>query len=375
MNIDYIKISGFKSVADITLDQLTPYSVFAGPNGAGKSNLMDALAFVGAVIELGATKAIGQFHGFSHIYCHKLKKQKTKTFEFVMQARIEKEKEKFFYALTIHDMDKRPYLEEKLIVGSRVVFHRKVGERLTINAGVGYLDYADFPHDLSVLRLTKEELFKLPVYRYLTNIRVFRFDPYGAKEPDPAGTDASELDPRGHNLATILAAMEQDDDCHAQINEWMALLVPGMARVLTAQRRLDGRTMLKFKEIGSRTSFPANSVSDGAIHALCILTAVLSRGKGFGITLIEEPERGIHPKAITELVRLMRDNATPAHPVLVTTHSESLVRASTKEELWLLDKEDGKTVVKNAAKSSGDLGNLHLDTAWLMNMFGGGLPW
>ena len=105
------------------------------------------------------------------------------------------------------------------------------------------------------------------------------------------------------------------------------------------------------------------------------MVAVLSRAKGYGITLIEEPERGIHPKAIAELVQLMRDNAKPEHPVFVTTHSEPLVRASTKEELWLIDKTEGKTIAKNAAQNSAGLGNLNLDTAWLMNMFGAGLPW
>jgi predicted ATPase len=105
------------------------------------------------------------------------------------------------------------------------------------------------------------------------------------------------------------------------------------------------------------------------------MAAVLSRSRGYGLTLIEEPERGIHPKAIAELVQLMRDNATPEHPVLVTTHSESVVRASKREELWLVNKADGKTTVKNAAQNSGDLGSLGLDTAWLMNLFDGGLPW
>jgi predicted ATPase len=151
-----------------------------------------------------------------------------------------------------------------------------------------------------------------------------------------------------------------------------------MPRLLTEQQSLDGRTVIKFKEEGTRTKFPANLISDGTIYALCIMVAVISRAKAkksYGITLIEEPERGIHPKAIAELVQLMRANATPEHPVFVTTHSESLVRASSKEELWLIDKEDGKTIAKNAAENSVELGELNLDTAWLLNMFGGGLPW
>ena len=76
-----------------------------------------------------------------------------------------------------------------------------------------------------------------------------------------------------------------------------------------------------------------------------------------------------------ELVQLMRENASIEHPVFVTSHSESVVRASKPQELWLVNKEDGKTDAKNAAKNCGDLGDLNLDKAWLMNFFNGGLPW
>ena len=133
--------------------------------------------------------------------------------------------------------------------------------------------------------------------------------------------------------------------------------------------------MIKFKEEGTKAHFPANLISDGTIYALCIMTAVLSRAKKHGITLIEEPERGLHPKGIEALVDLMRQNASIEHPVFVTTHSESLVRASKVSELWLVNKLEGKTVAKNAAQSSAALDGLNLDTAWLMNMFDGGLPW
>lgn len=373
MKIDRIKIVGFKSVADMTLEQLSPYSVFAGPNGAGKSNLMDALAFVSAVIESNATKAIKKFNGFSQMHCYKLEKEQARIFEFFIDATIDEKP--LSYTLKIHDMDTVPVLEECCVLDGETIMQRKKGEALFALAASSPTnmrgEIRNFPADMSGLLLVPQ----VKLYRYLTDIRVFRFDPLGAKEPDASSTDNSELEQHGHNVATMLAEIEKNDDTRTQITEWMELLVPGMQKILTEQQRLDGRTVIKFAEEGTSTHFPANLISDGTIYALCIMVAVISRAKGYGITLIEEPERGIHPKAISELVRLMRDNATPEHPVFVTTHSESLVRASTPEELWLVNKEDGKTIAKNAAKNSADLGKLNLDTAWLMNLFGGGLPW
>lgn len=372
MKIDLIQISGFKSVAGISLQHLTPFSVFAGPNGSGKSNLMDALAFVSAVVELGAVKALRQFRGFSQVHSYKLRKSNARTFSFSLHARMNDRT--LQYTLKLHDMDTAPKVEELLVLeGARVLERQPGGDpQLASSDGGQTRSIEKLPADRSALLFTQSEF---SLYDFLTNVEVFRFDPLGAKDPDGSSADTSALHPNGHNLATMLAVLEKDNDFRSQVMEWMNLLVPGMEQVHSAVDRLSGGTVIKFKEEGTKAHFPAHLISDGTIYALCIMTAVLSRAKSVGITVIEEPERGLHPKGIEALVDLMRQNASIEHPVFVSTHSESLVRAAKVDELWLVNKLDGKTVAKNAEKSSGNLGQLNLDTAWLMNMFDGGLPW
>lgn len=374
MNIERLHISGFKSIAGLALEDLTPFSVLAGPNGSGKSNWMDALAFVSAVAELGAIKALRQFRGFSQVHCYKLRKANARTFSFELQASIRQRR--VAYSLKVHDMDSEPRVEELLVVDDRKLLERKKGgdPQLYTHDGdrSGVFAIEKFPADMSGLLFTKGEL---DLYGFLTNVAVFRFDPLGAKEPDGSSADTTALHPNGHNVATMLAALEKNEEFRIQVLDWMNLLVPGMEQVRAEPDRLSGGTVIKFKEEGTRAHFPAHLISDGTIYALCIMTAVLSRAKTVGMTLIEEPERGLHPKGIEALVDLMRQSAGVEHPVFVTTHSESLVRACHAEELWLMNKLDGKTVAKNAAKSSGDLGQINLDTAWLMNLFDGGLPW
>ena len=46
MNIKQLKIKGFKSIGEITLESPNPFSVFVGANGAGKSNIFEALEFL-----------------------------------------------------------------------------------------------------------------------------------------------------------------------------------------------------------------------------------------------------------------------------------------------------------------------------------------
>jgi len=248
---------------------------------------------------------------------------------------------------------------------------RKKGNTPELLSADTLMPLPTFPEEISGLMVFGAS----PLFKFMKNIQIFRFDPMAAKEPAGSTMDATELEPQGHNLATILARLEKDTNFREQILEWIELLVPSMENVSTEKQRLDGTTVITFKEAGTRARFPARLISDGTIYALCIITAVLSRSNELGFTIIEEPERGIHPKAISELVSLMRDNATPDHPVFITTHSESVVRSAHLEELWLVNKFDGKTQLKNAKRSSVDLGELNLDKAWLMNLFNGGLPW
>ncbi len=369
--IELIHLQGFKSAADIRIEQAMPFSVFAGANGAGKSNLVDGLAFFGAVIKRGAVQAIRDFGGYGQIHCVKNKQAQASTASLELKVNLKGKPS--HYIVYIHNMDTQPLLEEKLWVNGELVVERKKGEgALFLDVTTGKKqELPDFSTEMSVLMLFSSSL----LYQFLTNIRVFRFDPLQAKEPDSSAADDAMLDIHGRNVATMLSVLEKNDDFREQVLEWIELLVPGMEKVSTKKQALEGTTMITFKEEGTKASFPARLISDGTIYALCIITAILSRSETLGFTIIEEPERGIHPKAIAELVALMRDYAQVEHPVFVTTHSESVVRSSEVKELWLVNKIEGKTHLKNVPMSEDDLSDVNLDEAWLMNFFDGGLPW
>lgn len=371
MNIRKLHIKGYKSVADLSLEALPPLLVFAGANGVGKSNIVDALAFLGAVVKFGAGQARTRFGGFAQIHCFKYRKEQRTTISFALE--LELGGSVFDYRISIHALDKEPQIVETLKVDERLVIERHPGgeTKVLLNEASGLQVLPDYPGDMTALML----LGQSPLYAFLTNIRVFRFDPLGAKEPDTSSTDASELDMHGRNVASMLAALERNEDFRDEVLNWLALIVPGMENVATETQRLDGSTVITFKESGTKTRFPAKLISDGTIYVLCILTAVLSRAQQRGITLIEEPERGIHPQAIGELVGLMRDSASVEHPIFLTTHSESVVRNLETAELFFVSKPDGRTRVRSAVTAGVDKTRIPLDTAWLTNLFDGGLPW
>ena len=373
-----LKIENFKSIDSLEIEGLAPFSVFAGANGSGKSNFFDALDFVSLFVRGGLDIALRAHGGFANIHSKKREGENSKTFSFEIECDL-LEQQGVCYSLSINDLDSEPGIKECLEFNEEPTIEGigdkgetdAVGERLVVSED--RISYEDRIYSNLSLEHRNHPLTKL-----LKNLNVYRIDPMGAKEPDKSDFDSTKLGGKGHNLASVLHRLEGDEEIREEIQDWMEMIVPGIENIQTEQQRLDGSTALRFKEEGIESPFPAHLISDGTMYALCLLVVALDMPSGCGMTLIEEPERGLHPKAIYELIDLMRQQASPENPIWLTTHSESVVRVLNLGELVLVDKIDGRTTMRSADEgniSQKDLAPLSLDEVWLSNLLAGGLPW
>ena len=358
-----LKIENFKSIDSLEIERLAPFSVFAGANGSGKSNFFDALDFVSLFVRGGLEIALRSHGGFANIQSKKREGEDSKTFSFEIECDLLEQQEE--YSLSINDLDSEPGIREELVVSKEQIVDNKEIDPIG--------EWGDPIYSTLSLHYRNHPLSEL-----LRNLNVYRIDPTGAKEPDKSDFDSTQLGSKGNNLASVLNRLEGDEAIREEIIDWMEMIVPGIENIQTEHQRLDGRTALRFKEEGFEKPFPAHLVSDGTMYALCLLVAVLDAPSGCGMTLIEEPERGLHPKAIRKLIDLMRQQASLENPIWLTTHSESVVRALKLSEFVLVDKIDGRTTMKSADDgniSQEDLAPLGLDEAWLSNLLAGGIPW
>jgi predicted ATPase len=373
-NIQYLKISNFKSIDRLELRNINDFSVFAGANGSGKSNFFDALDFVNHFMRHGITEALRWYGGFANIHYLQQNQDYAQQFEFEIECTLPKPQDnlintRYEYHLTINSLDTEPEINEKLFINKKetIIRNDSLGMELGIPKELNPFREAI---EYSVLSLTP----KLPLSALLKNIRIYRINPFGTLISEQSNQDSSALKPNGHNLASVLRRLEQDDNLREVILEWMETVVPGIQQIKTEQQNSMGTTIL-FKEQG--TQFPAHLMSDGTIYALSLLVAVLDIPK-YGLTLIEEPEHSLHPQAIFELINLIREQSSHSNPIWMTTHSESVVRQLKLNELWLVDKKNARTQMKSAAGGrlqQQDLAPLGVDEAWLSNLLGGGLPW
>lgn len=375
-----LRVTNYKSIDSLKIEKLTPFSVFAGANGSGKSNFFDAMEFVSRVVRFDPSYALRTHGGYDNVRSIKRYSPRNQRFEFEMECDLttpsaeDGELTTARYNLVIYDLHNSPMVGETFQDGGTVILSRKKGRVLKVLRNDELREIAGFSPGHSALLF----LGYHPLSRLLTNMTVYRFDPIRAKQPDPSDADPSALSERGNNLATVLQRIEADEKLRAVISDWMEAIVPGIVGIGTRRQRIDQTTAVLFKEVGTKKRFPAKLMSDGTMYALCLLVAVLDRHEPYGITLVEEPERGLHPSAISEIVGFLRESASPSNPIWLTTHSESVVRQLQLEELVLVDKVAGRTCMKRADSGNlrqSDLANVGTDGAWLSNLLEGGLPW
>lgn len=380
IKIKYLEISNFRSIDTIILTNINNYSAFVGANGSGNSNFFDTLCFVSFFIRNGIQEAIKQFGGINNIKNIRLNAKHSNLFKFRIQWQnnnhTSDQCNQYNYQLLINLSNHKSEINEEFSIvnenGDQINIYTRQGSEGIIKDPTQEKTFF-IPYELSILLFVQPE--ESQAISLLRHIRIYRIEPFITLISQKSDIDDSVLQTNGSNLASVLARLEQDHYIRESIIDWMNLIVPGIEQIRTEQKNIEIDKSIIFKE--DNQEFPANMMSTGTIYALAILVAVLDIPP-YGLTLIEEPERGLHPQAIFELVDLFRDQALHYSPIWITSQSESVVRKLQLDELWLIDKTDGITQIKSANTGNlkqNDLAPLGLDELWLSNLLRGGLAW
>lgn len=373
-----IKISGYKSLDGFEIKDITPFTVIAGANGSGKSNFFEAMEFVSKILTIGVHKSLREFGGFKNIFCRKRRKENRTTFNFEMDW---PSGEEFLYidryVLRIKNLDTEPLVYEKFISNGSIVFERE-GDKLikkSKNSEAEALLGIIYKHlGGSQVLLSFYSGDKNSIYSVLSSVKKFAIDPNVARNSNKYNSSDDVLHANGSNLVSVLKRIESEyPDIAEEILDILTSLVPSLSKVTAQDSEIDNSRSLAFSEVGHRKVFPPHLISDGTIYLLSLLVAILSGHEGStGLTLIEEPERGLHPKAIEEVCDIFKESASWLSPIIINTHSETAVRSISLKNLVFLSKVDGITKGMRPILLS-DI-DIPLDEAWLTNMLNGGLP-
>jgi len=213
---------------------------------------------------------------------------------------------------------------------------------------------------------------------HLDSWRLFHFHDTSSTSPMKRSADVGDnrfLRPDGANLAAYLYFLRRKhSDAYKLILGAVRLVAPFLKDFRLEPLRLDeNKVRLEWVHEDSDVSFDASALSDGTIRFVGVATLLLQPAElRPTVILIDEPELGLHPYAITLLASLMKQ-ASARSQLIVATQSPLLLDHFEPEDVLVADLKDGATqLTRLDSQELGEwLSDFSLGQLWEKNQFGG----
>jgi predicted ATPase len=152
------------------------------------------------------------------------------------------------------------------------------------------------------------------------------------------------LGPDGRDIAAVLDNLAGDNpSLRDSIDEMVRGSAREVKRIVTRSGAEPGTKVLGVEEQDGRV-YGAEDMSDGLLLFIGLAVAAQLKGQG-GILAIEEPERGIHPRRLRDLIDNLLRLTKSGIQVVLTTHSPTLLDEfrDTPESVLIFDRDDDGT--------------------------------
>ena len=187
--------------------------------------------------------------------------------------------------------------------------------------------------------------------------------------------DNQYLRPDGSNLASFLYLLKEK---HASVYEIIRRTVQRVAPFLDDFRlepsKLNTDSIrLEWRHQNSEAYFDASSLSDGTLRFIALSTLFLQPEQYRpSVILVDEPELGLHPYAITMLAAIVKQSSSKTQ-VILGTQSPLLLDHFQPEDVLVADRIKGGTefIRLNSDRLASWLEDYSLGQLWEKNEFGG----
>lgn len=358
--LEQIIVKNFKSIRRQEL-KLAQLNVFIGGNGSGKSNLVNVFHFLNRVAN-GELQTYAGIAGGADNILHFGRKH-SPVLGIKLQFVSGTDANGYSFELIPTEDDSFIFQEEFISYHDRLLYPNPYN----ISLGSG--------HRETMLSKSKERVANY-VRTDLESYRIYHFhdtSPTARVKQTNALDDNRTLRSDASNLAAFLYRLQKTHPSHfSNIEDTIRQIAPFFESFQLEPSRLSSdKIKLEWKEKGSDTYFNAHALSDGTLRFICLATLLLQPELP-SVVLLDEPELGLHPSAITVLAALLESAAKRAQ-VLVATQSVTLVNQFTPEDVWVTEREDGASIFRHLV--GGDLSawldGYALGELWEKNVIGG----
>lgn len=365
--ISRITIKGFKSIQSLEDFPLTELNVLLGANGAGKSSFVSYFQMLGAMMDgrlqswtlkQGGAERVLSF-GSKHT-------RELKSFvQFGLNG----------YKFVLHPTSEEGFVfeDEKLFFDGP--YYGKAWVPLNEGRSEAQLPVTYLAGSLEAgFRRTAAEF----CYESISAWKVYHFHDTGdlaSVKKSCTIANGEELASDAGNLAAFLYRLqEEESEVYESIRRTVRLAIPYLDDFRLrprANKSGDETVRLNWKQLDSDYVFSPSQLSDGSIRFICLVAALLQPAPPSTI-IIDEPELGLHPYAITLLGSLLK-SASKRMQVIVSTQSVALVNEFSAEDLVIVERSEGDTAFKRLEQEDLEawLEEYSLGELWAKNILGG----
>jgi predicted ATPase len=337
--ISKLTIKGYKSILNLENFELRNINILIGPNGSGKSNFLEFFRILEEISKDNLDHYVNYIGG-----ADKLLYMGTRVTS-VAEIHIWSDQKWTFFDLKATKDYKLEYIQG------------------TVTETTGL----DADKRISFLDSLSKEIYRDHKFYHFHDTS----DLAGIKRPNSEG-NFDYLFPDASNLAPFLFRVKEKQPRDYQfIIDVIRLAAPFFNDFKFDINEQNGNIKWWWSQKGSDYQFHPSQISDGTLRFICLATALLQPEPPSTI-LLDEPELGLHPYALTLLAGLIQ-KASKQTQVIVSTQSASLVDQFQPEDIVIVERQNGESIFKRLNKDYLKvwLDDYSLGELWEMNMFGG----
>ncbi len=401
-----LRIRGFKNLRDVEI-RFGPLTCLVGPNGVGKSNVFDAIQFlrhlagneIQHAAELVRSPSVGGFGPRDLLFGMERRNEMRFDVDMIVPCAVEDDFGReaspavttLRYAVRLRYADSpRPRLElveeslsqinkgqAKTAIGfphgaafrNSVVTVRGKGRRggalirmeplddstdqivLGQDGGSRGRPVPPGKSPRTVLGGTVSAVYPTVVAarREMSSWHALHLEPSSLRAPDRFGAPAAVSERGAHIAATLYRLSRESSDkgrVYADAANRLSRVVPAVRELRVVEDPVRQQFVVELRMHGSDVWLSPRALSDGTLRFLALVTMELDAGSSRVLSM-EEPENGIHPSRVDEMVLLLRDYAVdpqfavsdenPLRQVILNSHSPDVVRQLNAQEVLLVD--------------------------------------
>jgi predicted ATPase len=361
-SLDKLTIRGFKSIRALEDFELKSLNLFIGANGAGKSNLIGFFRMLHALMEGNLNDYVIDNGGMSDLLFNGPKETDSMYFETRFGIRGHR------FTLRAGAGEEPTIVDEARFFPGNIKEWWELGDSFNGKSKVA-TEAASDAGDAQYSKPVVAAIQSWQIYHFHDTSSTAKMRRYEIIQ------DYRKLRIDAANLGVYLLFLnEKHPASYRAILDAVRIVLPFFDDFILESRQMGEaeKVNLSWRQKGSDYPMQPYHLSDGSIRFIALATALLQPDPPSTI-IIDEPELGLHPHALSILAELIQDAAQRTQ-LIIATQSATLLDQFGIEDIVVVKREDGASTFRRLEEKDYRewLESYTVGELWAKNVIAGG---